>query len=217
MIVFFVWRFIHQRKKRRKLRLASYHKRLKIIVAELFTQSNELDTVSKYVGLDKDVKWAKSYQDSLTKLLLASENLNNCNTLLSSNELESAQESLLLVSRAALQVHRQFKHIQPEENFDSLQVMVEQEVRVETTHSRSEELHPSAYVDGEAVQSANQSHDNEMPASEVDSGHVIKFKKKESKRHGDQVWHGDLRKMLKASQFSSRCKINSANFVVCNT
>lgn len=185
MIVFFIWRFIHQRKKRRKLRLASYHKRLKIIVAELFTQGNELDTVSKYVGLDKDVKWAKSYQDSLTKLLLASENLNNCNTLLSSNELQSAQESLLLVSRAALQVHRQFKHIQPEENFDSLHVMVEQEVHIETTIGQSEALHPSVYVDGEAVQSGSSPQQDAQSPTEVDSGHVIKFKKKEPKRHGD--------------------------------
>lgn len=103
------------------MRLINYQKRLKLVVAELFTQSNEMDTVSKYSGLDRDAKWTRSYQDALSKLLMANERLNDCPEFLNGGQLDTAQEYLLLIARASYQVHRQFIVIAPVENFDGLQ------------------------------------------------------------------------------------------------
>lgn len=121
VLAFFIWRYFDRRKKQRRIRLTNYQKRLKIVVAELFTQSNEMDTVSKYSGLDRDAKWTRSYQDALSKLLMANERLNDCPEFLNGGQLDTAQEYLLLIARASYQVHKQFIVIAPVENFDGLQ------------------------------------------------------------------------------------------------
>ena len=174
-----VWRFFHNRKKRRRLRLVSYQRRLKAIVAELLTDSNELDTASKYVGLDQDAKWVKTYQEALGKLLLSSERLNDCTTFLDAGELEASQECLLFVTRACHQVHRAFNAIRPEEK----SVAMAPEAAKTVSSTPKDTVAPGAdsakISDPEPTTS-----DSEAGAAttEPDSGFVIKIKNKEIER-----------------------------------
>ncbi|MBI5175178.1 MAG: hypothetical protein HY986_19980 [Candidatus Melainabacteria bacterium] len=174
-----VWRFFHNRKKRRRLRLVSYQRRLKAIVAELLTDSNELDTASKYVGLDQDAKWVKSYQEALGKLLLSSERLNDCTTFLDAGELEASQECLLFVTRACYQVHRVFNAIRPEEKFVAMAPEA-----VKTEGSAPKDTVVPGVDSGKISEPEPTASDSEAGASttEPDSGFVIKIKNKEIER-----------------------------------
>lgn len=115
ILFFYIWRFLENRKKRRRLRLESYEKRLKAIVAELLVDSNEIETASHYVGLNQDDKWNKGYHDALAKLLGASERLADCKTFREAGELEATQETIWLVTRAVYQVQVQFQVLRPKE------------------------------------------------------------------------------------------------------
>lgn len=126
LIGWFVYRFVKQRAKRRKLRLGGYQRRLKIVVAELLNYSNEMDQISKYVGLDKDATWSKKYRETLNRLLSASEKLSDSQTFLDAGELVAAQECLLFVARSCFQVWREFRAIKPKESFESLHQFAEE-------------------------------------------------------------------------------------------
>jgi hypothetical protein len=115
ILFFYIWRFFENRKKRRRLRLESYEKRLKAIVAELLVDSNEIESASHYVGLNQDEKWNKGYHDALAKLLGASERLADCKTFREAGELEATQETIWLVTRAVYQVQVQFQILRPKE------------------------------------------------------------------------------------------------------
>ncbi len=149
------------RKRNRAIRLLSYQKRLKSVVAELLKQINELDQISKYSGLDTDATWSKRYDDTLKKLLSASEKLTDVQTFAEMKELNAAQESLLYVVRTIHVVNYTIKQITPKENFDDLhqefsEQVSDQSARVNgastETNSRkdSSALSPSAAVEGEA-------------------------------------------------------------------
>lgn len=116
ILFFYIWRFFENRKKRRRLRLESYEKRLKAIVAELLVDGNEIETASHYVGLNQDDKWNKGYHDALAKLLGASERLADCKTFREAGELEATQETIWLVTRAVYQVQAQFQVLRPKED-----------------------------------------------------------------------------------------------------
>lgn len=174
-----VWRYFHNRKKRRRLRLVSYQRRLKAIVAELLTDSNELDTASKYVGLDQDPKWVKNYQEALSKLLLSSERLSDCSTFLDAGELEASQESLLFVTRACYQVHRVFASIKPEEK--SVAMAPE---AAKTVGSSPQATANSTFDSANTVEPEPTELESEAASSttEADSGFVIKIKNREIER-----------------------------------
>ncbi len=155
------YKYFLDRKRNRALRLLSYQKRLKSVVAELLKQINELDQISKYSGLDTDAAWSRKYDDTLKKLLSASEKLTDAQTFADMKELNASQESLLCVVRTIHVVNYTIKQITPRENFDGLQQEFsgqsqDQSARAsgasEETISRrdSTTLSPSAAVEGEA-------------------------------------------------------------------
>lgn len=168
LMVFFIWRFISERRKKRKARLLGFQRRMKVVISELFDQINEIDTASKYVGLDRDMHWVRSYQDALTKLLLANDNLDNVTELAASNEHKAAQESLLMIARAALQVHRQLSRIRPQEDLCEMPA----EKVVETTETVVETVIAS-HLQAEVVETSE--------TTEVEQGHVIKITRRERK------------------------------------
>ncbi len=194
MLAFFIWRYFDRRKKQRRIRLTNYQKRLKIVVAELFTQSNEMDTVSKYSGLDRDAKWTRSYQDALSKLLMANERLNDCPEFLNGGQLDTAQEYLLLIARASYQVHKQFIVIAPVENFDGLQYRSESQAnqgkeagsqpgKVRESHkeasysaAESEKVAPAEEKRETSETGATVETDTEV---ETDAGYVIRLDQKQ--------------------------------------
>lgn len=196
VVAFFIWRYFDRRRKQRRVRLTNYQKRLKIVVAELFTQSNEMDTISKYSGLDRDPKWTRSYQDALSKLLMANERLNDCPEFLNGGQLDTAQEYLLLIARASYQVHKQFVVIAPVENFE--QAMVQESYQETTYGARTEEIHESKATDvgsKEATVKDKQAEDTQRKnaqagdadETEADSGYVIRLDHKQIHKKNDKL------------------------------
>ena len=161
------------------MRLISYQRRLKAIVAELLTDSNELDTASKYVGLDQDPKWVKNYQEALAKLLLSSERLNDCSTFLDAGELEASQESLLFVTRACYQVHRVFTAIKPEEKSVAMAPETVKTVGSSPKETAAPAVNSAKNGEPEPTETESEALSS---ATEADSGFVIKIKNREIER-----------------------------------
>jgi len=124
-----IYKYFRDRKRQRALRLSSYQRRLKSVVAELLKQVNELDQISKYSGLDADAAWSKKYDDTLKKLLSANDKLVDAQTFVEMKELNATQESLLYVVRTIHIVNYRMKEMTPQENFDLLQQPVHDLVR----------------------------------------------------------------------------------------
>lgn len=201
MVAFFIWRYFDRRKKQRRVRLTNYQKRLKIVVAELFTQSNEMDTISKYSGLDRDPKWTRSYQDALSKLLMANERLNDCPEFLNGGQLDTAQEYLLLIARASYQVHKQFVVIAPVENFE--QVIVQESYQETTYRAHTEEKPESKASEAKSNETKSketqkkdspqkeipqkETQEDEVDENEVDSGYVIRLDRKQIHKKNDKL------------------------------
>jgi hypothetical protein len=121
VLAWIIYKYFRNRKRDRINRLLIYHKRLKTVVAELLKQINELDQISKYSGLDRDAAWSKKYDDTLKKLLSASDKLADSQTYIDMKELNASQESLLYVVRTIHVVNYRMREMTPAENFDHLQ------------------------------------------------------------------------------------------------
>lgn len=120
-VAWVIYKHFRDRKRQRAMRLSSYQKRLKSVVAELLKQVNELDQISKYSGLDTDASWSQKYDDTLKKLLSANDKLADAQTFVEMKELNATQESLLYVVRTIHVVNYRMKEMTPQENFDHLQ------------------------------------------------------------------------------------------------
>ena len=120
VLAWLIYKYFRNRKRDRLIRLRVYQKRLKTVVAELLKQINELDQISKYSGLDGDAVWSKKYDDTLKKLLSASDKLADSQTFIDMKELNAGQESLLYVVRTIHVVNYRMREMTPLENFDSV-------------------------------------------------------------------------------------------------
>lgn len=121
VLAWIIYKYFRNRKRARISRLLVYQKRLKTVVAELLKQINELDQISKYSGLDRDAAWSRKYDDTLKKLLSASDKLADSQTFIDMKELNAGQESLLYVVRTIHVVNYRMREMTPSENFDHLQ------------------------------------------------------------------------------------------------
>lgn len=197
MAAWFIYRYFRNRKRERKIRLLVYQKRLKAVVAELLKQINELDQISKYSGLDRDQVWSTKYDDTLKKLLAASDKLTDARTFVDMAELNAGQESLLFVVRTIHVVNFRMREMTPTENFDHLHQDTDfshletptrdEEARARTAKSESNpgdksEL-PKLVVEskGELDAESQKKQDDSSSSGLAEPGSIIYLKKREQK------------------------------------
>ena len=172
VLAWIIYRYFRNRKRARITRLLVYQKRLKTVVAELLKQINELDQISKYSCLDRDAAWSKKYDDTLKKLLSASDKLADSQTYIDMKELNAGQESLLYVVRTIHVVNYRMREMTPTENFDHLQS--------DTDFSRFESSENEREASASAAKSESNSSgqtDRANSSPEVDRGGDVEARK----------------------------------------
>ncbi|CAN5399034.1 hypothetical protein BH11CYA1_BH11CYA1_04200 [soil metagenome] len=197
VVAWFIYRYFRNRKRARKIRLLVYQKRLKAVVAELLKQINELDQISKYSGLDRDLVWSNKYDDTLKKLLSASDKLSDAQTFVDMTELNAGQESLLYVVRTIHVVNYRMREMTPAENFDHLQQDTDfshlespskdddaraRVAKFESNSSKESELAKLVVESAEGEDhAALQKHDESASNAVTEPGSIIYLKKREQK------------------------------------
>lgn len=197
VLAWIIYKYFRNRKRDRIARLLAYQKRLKTVVAELLKQINELDQISKYSGLDGDAVWSKKYDDTLKKLLSASDKLADAQTFIDMKELNAGQESLLYVVRTIHVVNYRMREMTPLESFDHLQQDTDfsqfessakaadasaSAAKFESNRSgESDRANLPHEVQGEVDADAQKSLDESAPSSLLEPGSIIYLKKREQK------------------------------------
>jgi hypothetical protein len=162
-----VYNFFARRKREKIIRLSSYRARLQAVLAEQLRQINEIDQISRYSGLDRDAAWSKKYDDTLKKLLSASDKLADAKTFVDMKELNAGQETLLYVVRTIHVVNYRMKEITPRENFDDLPIFQQEEVVAQSVH-----VHVSL-ANTDAISTTTDETETPMKDSEKASGEKV--------------------------------------------
>lgn len=186
-----VYNFFAKRKRQRRVRLISYRTRLQAVLAEQLRQINEIDQISRYSGLDQDPVWSKKYDDTLKKLLSASDKLADAKTFVDMKELNAGQESLLYVVRTIHIVNYKMKEITPRENFEDLikfehKEAISESVHVHVSHANAQQISPSVELpetplkESEHAAENKQAKTNEEPHEEP--GGIIYLRRTEKRQ-----------------------------------
>jgi len=197
VLAWFIYKYFRDRKRARINRLLVFQKRLRVVVAELLKQINELDQISKYSGLDRDATWSKKYDDTLKKLLSASDKLADAQAFIDMKELNASQETQLYVVRTIHVVNYRMREMTPAENFDHLQQNVDfsqfeaatndSEVRASAAKSESirggekDQENRSLGASGEVEVEGRKNLDENTPNALTEPGSIIYLKKREQK------------------------------------